>query len=103
MHFIDIFSYFIDILRITTQDEPQIISIMKSNSNTYSNKEITVSFDPKCCEHSGKCLRQLSEVFRSSVIPWIDLEAAETEKIISQIKKCPSGALSYVVHNKDVA
>ena len=45
----------------------------------------------------------LSEVFRNSVIPWIDLDAAKTDVIVNQIKKCPSGALKYHLHQKDVA
>jgi uncharacterized Fe-S cluster protein YjdI len=76
---------------------------METNTNTYSNKEITISYEPKCCIHSGKCVKELSEVFRTSVIPWIDPDAADSNRIISQIKKCPSGALKYVRHKKDVA
>ncbi len=53
--------------------------------------------------NSGKCAKQLADVFRTSVIPWINLEAAETSKIIEQINKCPSGALKYLLHDRDVA
>jgi uncharacterized Fe-S cluster protein YjdI len=68
---------------------------MEPNSNTFSNGKITVTYDPKKCVLAEACCRGLSEVFRNSVIPWIDLEGAETEKIINQIKKCPSGALKF--------
>ncbi|HAT66293.1 MAG TPA: (4Fe-4S)-binding protein [Flavobacteriaceae bacterium] len=68
---------------------------MESNSNTFSNGKITVSYDEKKCVLAEVCCKGLSEVFRNSVIPWIDLEGAETDKIIKQIKKCPSGALSF--------
>jgi hypothetical protein len=37
----------------------------------------------------------LEAVFNPRIKPWIKLEAATTDEIISQIKKCPSGALSY--------
>ncbi|WP_115461621.1 (4Fe-4S)-binding protein [Winogradskyella aurantiaca] len=76
---------------------------MKPNTNSYSNKKITVTYSPKCCMNSGKCAKQLADVFRTSVIPWINLEAAETSKIIEQINKCPSGALKYLLHDRDVA
>ncbi len=68
---------------------------MKSYKNKYENSKITVTFIPQKCIHAEKCAKGLSEVFRSSVIPWINLEAASTTKIISQIRKCPSGALNF--------
>ncbi len=32
--------------------------------------------------------------------PWITPEGATTEQIIDQIKKCPSGALSYYLNSE---
>ncbi|MCF6308253.1 MAG: (4Fe-4S)-binding protein [Flavobacteriaceae bacterium] len=68
---------------------------MKNYKNKYENSEIIVTFIPQKCIHAEKCAIGLSEVFRSSVIPWINLEAASTKKIISQIRKCPSEALNF--------
>lgn len=76
---------------------------MDMNANVFSNEEITVTYQPRCCANAGICAKQLSEVFRNSVIPWIDLDGAKTDKIISQINKCPSGALKYHLNQKDVA
>lgn len=76
---------------------------MKTYDNVFSNKDITVSYNPKCCANAGFCAQQLSEVFRTSVIPWINLDGAETEEVINQVKKCPSGALQYNLNQKDVA
>lgn len=76
---------------------------MNSNSNTYSNEEITVSYSPKCCINSGKCAKQLADVFRISVIPWINLDGAENAQIINQVRKCPSGALQILRREKEVA
>ncbi len=76
---------------------------MDTNTNVFSNEDITVTYKPRCCANSGICARQLSNVFRSSVIPWINLEGAQTHDIINQIKKCPSGALQYHIKQKDVA
>ena len=68
---------------------------MNSNPNSFSNDEITVTYNPKKCIHAEKCCQGLNEVFRTSVIPWIDLDGAPTEQIVNQINKCPSGALSF--------
>ena len=76
---------------------------MDINANMFSNKDITVTYEPRCCVNAGICARQLSEVFRNSVIPWIDLDGAQTDGSINQIKKGPSGALKYHLHQKDVA
>ncbi|MCT4629239.1 (4Fe-4S)-binding protein [Winogradskyella sp.] len=76
---------------------------MDINANVFSNEDITVTYEPRCCVNAGICAKQLSEVFRNSVIPWIDLDGAKTKTIINQIKKCPSGALKYYSNKKDVA
>ena len=76
---------------------------METNANAFSNGKITVTYEPSCCINAGLCAKQLSQVFRQSVIPWIDLEGAKPQEIIKQIKRCPSGALKYRIHQKDVA
>jgi len=69
--------------------------LMETSDNQFTNGEITVTYEPKICIFAEKCCSGLSEVFRNSVIPWIDLDGAKTNEIISQIRKCPSGALSF--------
>jgi uncharacterized Fe-S cluster protein YjdI len=64
-------------------------------TKTYSNGEVTVVWQPHECIHSGICSRGLREVFDPKKRPWISMENSTTDKIIEQIKKCPSGALSY--------
>ena len=64
----------------------------------YSNGEITINWKPDICIHSGICAKGLGEVFVPSRKPWIDMSKAETQQIIDQVKKCPSGALS--IENK---
>ena len=76
---------------------------MATNANVFSNAEITVTYKPRCCANAELCAKQLSTVFRHSVIPWINLEGARTDLVINQIKKCPSGALQYHLNKKDVA
>ncbi len=72
---------------------------METNKNSYANKEITVTYSPKKCINAEKCAKGLSDVFRSSVLPWINLEGAETQRVIKQIKQCPSGALEYCLND----
>lgn len=74
---------------------------METDANVFSNGEITVTFEPCLCIHAGKCAQELSEVFRTSVIPWINLEGSETARVIQQIKRCPSGALKFHYNKKE--
>lgn len=71
---------------------------MDLEKNVYENGEITVSFNPNQCINAEYCAKGLSQVFRTSVIPWIDLDGASTKRIVKQIKRCPSGALTYKVN-----
>lgn len=67
---------------------------MPIKTHHYSNGEITVTWKPNLCTHSGICARGLAEVFDPRRKPWIDLSKADAQQIIEQVKKCPSGALS---------
>ncbi|MBK9454560.1 MAG: (4Fe-4S)-binding protein [Chitinophagales bacterium] len=65
---------------------------------TYTNGEVTIIWQPKLCSHSGNCVRGLPQVFNSKIRPWINPQGADTAQIIEQVKKCPSGALSFVMN-----
>jgi len=62
----------------------------------YSNGEITVTWEPGVCQHSARCWKGLINVFNPQKKPWINMEGDTSERIIEQVKKCPSGALSYL-------
>lgn len=66
----------------------------------YTNGEVTVIWQPEKCIHSGICARGLSGVFKPREKPWIEMTGADTQSIIEQVGKCPSGALSIRL-NKD--
>jgi len=65
----------------------------------YTNGEVTIVWKPHLCIHSGNCVRGLPKVFKSGQRPWIDPQGASTQEIIGQVKKCPSGALSYYLND----
>lgn len=67
----------------------------------YHKDELTVVWKPKACIHSTLCWKGLISVFNPKIRPWINLEAADKEQIIEQVKKCPSGALSYFLNNEN--
>lgn len=61
----------------------------------YPAPDITVTFDPNVCQHSGVCLMTLPEVFDVRRARWIHADAASADRVAHAIDKCPSGALQY--------
>ncbi len=74
---------------------------MKDITKHYTNGEVTIVWKPGVCIHSEMCFHGLPAVFNPNQKPWINAEAATTEQIVSQIRQCPSGALSFFM-NADV-
>lgn len=68
---------------------------MKDITKHYTNGDITVVWKPEQCIHSRICWTELIEVFNPRERPWVKMEGADTERIIAQVDKCPSGALSW--------
>ncbi|WP_291910396.1 (4Fe-4S)-binding protein [Chitinophaga sp. CB10] len=75
---------------------------MKDITKKYTNGEVTIVWKPNVCIHSEMCFHGQPEVFNPHVKPWINAEGASTERIINQVKQCPSGALTYYL-NSEVA
>src|SRR5258705_8983634 len=75
---------------------------MRKETIKYSNGEVTVVWKLKVCIHSTVCWKGLIEVFNPREKPWIKMDGATTERIIEQVRKCPSGALSYFL-NEEIA
>lgn len=74
---------------------------MGKTSHHYSNGDITVLWQPDLCKHSTLCWKGLIEVFNPKERPWINMDGASSERIIEQVKKCPSGALSYYLNKEE--
>lgn len=75
---------------------------MPLDTHKYSNGEVTVVWKPNTCIHSTLCWKGLIDVFNPREKPWIKMEGATTDRIIEQVRLCPSGALSYFL-NKEAA
>ena len=75
-------------------------TIMPKRLQTYETPDITVTFDPNVCIHSGKCVRGLPLVFDVKRKRWIQPEHASAEEVAAQVSRCPSGALQYILHTK---
>jgi uncharacterized Fe-S cluster protein YjdI len=75
----------------------------KEITKKYSNGEITIVWKPAMCIHSTICWKQstgLPDVFNPRERPWIKMEGGLTKQIEEQVKKCPSGALSFYYNDK---
>jgi uncharacterized Fe-S cluster protein YjdI len=78
---------------------------MEDITKTYTNGEITIVWKPAVCVHSKICWKQpggLPEVFKPMQKPWIVPDGATSERIIEQVKKCPSGALGFYYNETHV-
>lgn len=75
----------------------------KDITKKYTNGGVTIVWQPNSCIHSTICWKEttgLPEVFNPRIKPWIKPEAATSEQMVTQVKKCPSGALSYYYNNE---
>lgn len=79
---------------------------MKDITKHYTNGEVTVVWKPALCIHSKICWQEatgLPQVFHPATRPWITPEGSNTERIIEQVKRCPSGALSFFLNGSEPA
>ena len=70
---------------------------------SYETPDITVTFDPNVCIHSGVCVRGLPLVFDVKRKRWVRPELAPAADVAAQIERCPSGALQYIMKKRDGA
>ncbi len=67
---------------------------MPKETLKYTNENVTVVWKPKLCIHSAICFKGLPEVFDPKARPWVNINGAEAQRIVEQVHRCPSGALS---------
>lgn len=77
------------------------MSEKKNITKEYTNGEVTIVWKPGMCIHSEKCVKGLPAVFDPNAKPWINVEGADTEALVNQVKQCPSGALSFYMNGED--
>ena len=65
----------------------------------YEGKQITIVYDRYMCMGAGYC-GELEAVFGTHDAPKYEPDAAPVADIIETIKKCPSGALTYILNGK---
>jgi uncharacterized Fe-S cluster protein YjdI len=73
----------------------------KDITKRYSNGDLNVVWKPAKCIHAGECVKRLPQVYNPDEKPWIKAENGSTDELITQIKACPSGALSYEMLNEN--
>ncbi|WP_297334994.1 (4Fe-4S)-binding protein [Algoriphagus sp.] len=73
----------------------------KKIKKEYSNGEVVVTWEPHKCIHSENCFKGLPTVFNPNQKPWIKVEAETTDRIVEQIKQCPSGALGFYYEGQE--
>ncbi|CAB1081763.1 hypothetical protein D1AOALGA4SA_9408 [Olavius algarvensis Delta 1 endosymbiont] len=65
----------------------------------YEGQEITIVYDRYMCMGAGHC-GELEAVFGTHDAPKYEPDGAPAFEVIETIKKCPSGALTYILNGK---
>jgi uncharacterized protein len=71
-------------------------------SKEYVKDDISIIWKPEKCIHAGICVKTLPDVYNPKEKPWIKPEFASASKIINQVAKCPSGALTIKQHHQEL-
>jgi CDGSH-type Zn-finger protein/ferredoxin len=63
--------------------------------DTYVGEQVTILDNRGACAHSGYCSDRLRTVFRPDEDPFVAPSGGRMDEIISAVRACPSGALSF--------
>ncbi len=63
--------------------------------DTYPGVQVTVLDNRGTCQHSGLCTDRLATAFRAGQEPFVAPSGARMDRIITVVRDCPSGALSF--------
>jgi uncharacterized Fe-S cluster protein YjdI len=75
--------------------------LRKKGYIAYKSDDIIVYWNPKICQHTGKCIHGCPQTFNPRKRPWINLENGDAIRIAETIDSCPSGALKYLLASRD--
>ncbi len=68
--------------------------------DTYPGVQVTILDNRGTCQHSGLCTDRLPTAFRAGQEPFVAPSGARMDEIISAVRNCPSGALSFAIDGK---
>ncbi len=98
---LNILSFYADNKNVDFLFNSKQLNIMSRKiAKEYTNGEITVKWQPDECIHATTCFKMLPDVFKPAERPWVQINAAETDKIIETVEACPTEALTWW-YNKD--
>ena len=66
-----------------------------SDHKSYRSDDIVVTFEPRLCIHSERCVHGAPTVFDPKAKPWIQPQHASADAIAAVVAQCPTGALQY--------
>jgi CDGSH-type Zn-finger protein/uncharacterized Fe-S cluster protein YjdI len=67
----------------------------RGSRRVYANAAIEVHWEPRLCIHTRNCVRALPRVFDPEARPWVDVEAADPDRVAETVLTCPTGALHF--------
>jgi len=67
-----------------------------ASTRDYEAEGIRVSWDAKRCLHEAECVRGLPRVFNPRRRPWIEAGFAAADEVAAVVRRCPTGALTFV-------
>ena len=70
---------------------------VEDRRDNYTAGSLTIHDNRGICQHSTYCTDELASVFKLGQDPWIDPTGAGVARIIEQVRRCPSGALSHSI------
>jgi len=65
--------------------------------DTYRGLQVTILDNRGICAHSGFCTDRLSTAFHAGSEPFVTPSGARLDDLVSAVRSCPSGALSYAI------
>lgn len=71
-------------------------------TQSYEGQNISVHYNRLLCSMSSECGRRLVQVFDTNREPWIEPDQGSVDEIVSVVRACPSGALSYQVNGAPI-
>lgn len=69
---------------------------MSDKKVEYSGERADVQWDGRLCIHVGECGRADNDLFVGGRKPWCDPDQVDAEEVVNVVKRCPTGALTYV-------